>query len=346
MDDTRKIGYRPDLHYTDEYESNINFKRSDDNANDTGDDNNSLIDDLLEQGDALQNIIDKLPDFIGDTIKDPIDPIIDFVKDELFDKDLERVPVELDYSYNPNDWDDWGDGENQGSWGDWGDWDDRLEFEDESENGGGEDQNLNLWDPDDDIPIKVEVHTKEEVIEKEYIKNVYDLFNDYYTNLHNIVSNFWAGLLYSIMNKDTSEINTILNNILLSSSDIKDDKKHLLDFSVKAEINRNMKLKYFANNFDAEGSIKHLKNFKATYEMRLRYAQIEKNNNPISRADQMSNNILEAMSLSYDIKYKKAYENLHRYLKSSNTILEDALQSAMQSMRSKQALIDTKGVKK
>lgn len=327
MDDTRKIGYRPDLHYTDEYEANINFKQNNNEYDNAGDDDNSLIDDLLEQGDALQNIVNKLPDFVGDTIKDPIDPIISFVKDELSDKILEKVPVELDWSYHPDNWDN-------------------IDFEGDTESGGGEDQNLDPWTPEDDIPIRIEIHTKDEVIEKEYVKNVYDLFNDYYTNLHNIISNFWSGLLYSIMNKDTSEINTILNNILLSSSDIVDDKKHLLDFSVKAEINRNMKFKYFANNFDAEGSIKHLKNFKATYEMRLRYAKIEKNDNPISRADQMSNNILEAMSLSYDIKYKKAYENLHRYLKSSNTILEDSLQSAMQSIRSKQTLIDTKGVKK
>ena len=160
------------------------------------------------------------------------------------------------------------------------------------------------------------------------------------------MSNFWSGLLYSIMNKDASEINTILDNILLSSSDIVDNKKHLLDSCVKAEINRDMKFKYFANNFDAEGSIKHLKNFKAVYEMRIRYSKIKKNNNPVSRADQMYNTILEAMSLSYDMKYKKTYENLHRYLKSSLAVLDDALQSAMQSIRSKQTLIDTKGVKK
>lgn len=326
MDDIKKIGYRPDLQYTDEYNSDINFKQES-NEYSSEDDNSSLIDDLLEQGETLHNMIDKLPGFISDIINDPVDPIIDFVKDELSDKTLEKVPVELDWSYTPDN----------------REW---IEYEGDNENGGGENVDFDPWTPIDDIPIKITIHTKEEVIEKEYIKNVYDLFDDYFAKLHNIVSNFWSGLLFSIMNKDTSEINTILDNILLSSSDIVDNKKHLLDSCIKAQINRDMKLKYFANNFDAEGSIKHLKNFKAVYEMRLRYSKIKKNENPISRADQMSNNILEAMSLSYDLKYKKSYENLHRYLKSSLEILDDSLQSAMLSIRSKQTLIDTKGVKK
>lgn len=37
-------------------------------------------------------------------ISDPVDPIISFVKDELSDKTLEKVPVELDWSYNTDDW--------------------------------------------------------------------------------------------------------------------------------------------------------------------------------------------------------------------------------------------------
>ncbi|MEG1494719.1 MAG: hypothetical protein RR406_00245 [Bacilli bacterium] len=325
MDDFKKVGYRPNLQYTDEYEADIDFKLN--NEIEDNDDDNSLIDDLLEQGDALDNMIDKLPGFIGDFIKDPLDPIISFVKDELYGKDLERVPVELDWTYDPNIPGDSPD-------------------VDTSEKPGPDDQEeLDPWGPEDDIIIKIENHTKTEVIEKEYVKNVYDIFNDYYTNLHNIVSNFWSGFLYSIMNKDTSEIKTIMDNIILSSSDIKDNKKHLLDSSVRSEINRDMKFRYYANNFDAEGSIKHLKNFKAMYELRIRYSKIDKNENPVSRADQMSNNILKGMSMSYDSKYDKAFENLHRYLKSSNTVLNDSLQAAMQSMKSKQTLIDTKGVK-
>lgn len=102
MDDIKKIGYRPDLQYTDEYNSDIKFKQ-DNNEHIDEEDNNSLVNDLLEQGDALQNMINKLPSFISEIISDPVDPIISFVKDELSDKTLEKVPVELDWSYNTDD---------------------------------------------------------------------------------------------------------------------------------------------------------------------------------------------------------------------------------------------------
>lgn len=327
MDYNKKIGYRPNIKYTDEYESDIDFssRQSSYEQSDSNDDN-SLIENLLEQGDSLQNMIDKLPDFISDKIKDSVDPIIDFVNEELKNKKLEKVPVELEWIYESDDFTP-------------------ETYEPEDNDSNYDDPDIGIWDPDDDVFISKEVHTKEEIIQKEYIKNLYDLFDDYFNNLHTIISNFWSGLLYSIMNKSSSEISVIMNNILLSSSDIKDDKKHILDSVVKAEINRDMKLRYFSNNFNAEGSLKHLKNFKAVYELRCRYAKIDENENPISRADQMSNNILKGMSLSYDLKYDKTYENLYRYLKSSNIILEDALNSAVQSLRGKQTLIDTKGVK-
>lgn len=334
MEDIKKISYKPDIKYTDEYSSDISFnkKQTDNNDGTNSNDNiSSEIEDLINQGDAIQNMIDKLPDDIKDIIKDHVDPIIDFVKDELKDKELTKVPVQMDWDYN-------------------------VDPDDDPSNNDSSDNDLNdpsiddpdiddLFTPDDDIQIKKTIHKPEEIVEKEYVKNLYDLFDEYYSNLHNIVSNFWSTLLYSIMNKKSSEIDVIMNNILLSSSEIKDDKKHLLDLAIKAEIHRNMKLKYFSNNFDAEGSMKHLKQFKAIYELRLRYTKIEKNDKPVSRADQMSNNILKSMNLTYDNKYDKSYENLYRYLKSSNVILEDSLSSAAQSIRAKQTLIDTKGVK-
>ena len=73
MDENKKIGYRPDLKYTDEYTSDIQYHRDNqDDSNNNQDDINNLIDDLLEQGQDLQNLVDKLPDFIGDIIKDPL----------------------------------------------------------------------------------------------------------------------------------------------------------------------------------------------------------------------------------------------------------------------------------
>lgn len=328
MDNIKKISYRPILEYVDEYESDITFNNNQEqDGGDNADDGKSPIDDLLEQGEILQEMIDKLPDDISDIIKDHADPIIDFVENELKDKELTKVPVEIDWEYNADD--ETGD-----------------PYDDETGGQGTDNPDIkDIWEPDDDIPIVKKVYKKEQIVEKEYVKNLYDLFTDYYSELNSIVSNFWSTLLYSIMNKQSSEIDVIMNNIVLSSSEIKEDKKHLLDLAVKSEISKNMKLKYFSNNFDAEGSMKHLKQFKAVYELRLRYAKINKDEAPASRADQMSNNMLQSMSLVYSNKYDKSYENLYRYLSSSNMILRDSLNSAAQSIKAKQILIDTKGVK-
>lgn len=325
MDENRKIGYRPDLKYTDEYTSDITYKKENEDEVIQQDSYSDLIEDLIQQGESIQNMVDKLPEEIGDIIKDPLDPIIDFVNNELKNKKLEKVPVELEWIYhNPNP---------------------QPDPDPEDDEPPIDDPDFGIWDPDDDITITKTIHTYSEIVEKEYIKNLYDLFNDYYSKLSNIVSNFWSTLLYSIMNKQTSEIEMVLNNILLNSSEIKQDKKHLLDLCVGSQINRDMKLKYFSNNFDAEASMVHLKQFKTVYELRLRYANIKENDSPVSRADQMSNNMLKSLNLTYSIKYDKSYESLYRYLKSSNTILEDSLASASQSIRAKQTLIDTKGVK-
>ena len=328
MDENKKIGYRPDLKYTDEYTSDIQYHRDNqDDSNNNQDDINNLIDDLLEQGQDLQNLVDKLPDFIGDIIKDHLDPIIDFVEDELKDKKLEKVPTLLEWTYKPYEPDP------------------KPKPDDNDDNKPVDDPEYDIWNPTDDIVIEKKRYEYSEIIQKEYIKNIYDLMSEYYSELQNILSNFWSILLYSIMNKESNEIKVILDNIILNSSEVNDSKKHLLDLSVKSEINRDMKLKYFSNNFDAEGSMVHLKQFKAVYELRLRYAKINKDTKLKHRAYQMSNNILESMNITYSQKYDKSYENLYRYLKSSNAVLKDSLDSASQSIRAKQTLIDTKGVK-
>lgn len=330
MDDIiKKISYKPDIKYTDEYKSDISFdshnNNSSNNNNDTNDNIYNPIDDLISNGDSIQSMVDKLPNDLSDIISDYLDPIIDFVKNELGDKELQKVPVELEWNYSTNEF---------------------QEFDDTDKKPSIDNPNWNsIWDDNDFVKIEKSVHTLEEIVEKEYVKNLYDLFDEYYNTLHSIVAKFWSTLLSAMLNKEISEINMIVNNILLSSSEIQDDKKHLLDLAVRSEIHKNMKLAYFANNFDAEGSMKHLKQFKAVYELRHRYANISKNNNPKTKGEQMSNNILDSMNISYSMKYDKAYENLYRYLKSSNIILDDSLNSSAQSIKAKQTLIETKGVK-
>ena len=146
------------------------------------------------------------------------------------------------------------------------------------------------------------------------------------------------------INKNTSEIKMLLDNILLSSSNVIDNAKHLLDSAVRESIVKNMKLNYFSTMFNAEETIKHLKQLKAMQELRLRYSKIDEVIGN-TKTNQMNNNILMASKLIYDRKYEIAYENLYRYLTSSNKILEDTLQTYIQEMKSKQILIERNGIR-
>ena len=146
------------------------------------------------------------------------------------------------------------------------------------------------------------------------------------------------------INKNTSEIKMLLDNILLSSSNVINNAKHLLDSAVRESIVKNMKLNYFSTMFNAEETINHLKQLKAMQELRLRYSKIDEVIGD-TKTNQMNNNILIASKLIYDRKYEIAYENLYRYLTSSNKILEDTLQTYIQEMKSKQILIERNGIR-
>ena len=326
MKDEKLISYKPNLEYKDEYTSEASnyFNRQDDIDNNQEESNN-VIDDLIEQMEIIESLIDKLPGDASDIVGEVVDPVIDFIKEELGDKEYGSIPEEEDWTYEKVETEDI-----KG---------DTPELE-EPEEVNEED----MWEVVDSFPIIKETYTKEEIIEKEYIKNLTELFNDYATNMHTTLSNFWTNLVSALVNKQSTEIKLLVDNILLNSSDIKAESLHLLDSAVRNQITRNVKLDYFTNIFNAEETITHLKQFKAMYELRLRYANIEKVDGS-TKANQMNNNILEGMRIIYDKKYDIAYENLLRYLKSSNDVLSDTLQTWLVEIKSKQTLIERKGIK-
>lgn len=321
-----QIGYKPHLEYIDNYESNLTYNNYDISTLPNNNEDES-IKDLIDNSNKIESIIDLLPNDISDKLEDIYDQVQDFIKNELENETLERVPTENDWNYRDEDTNE--------EWETIPDEDITMdEFNPDDE-----------WDDDDDFfPLDKEEHTEEEIIEKEYVKNLVDLFEDYNVNLSKIVSNFWANFLTASINKSTDEIKMILDNILLSSSDVLDNVKHLLDTAVREGIIKNMKLEYFATLFNAEETIKHLKQLKAVKELRLRYAKIDSVVGN-SKTNQMNNNILIANKLLYDKKYDIAYENLYRYLTTSNRVLNDTLQTYIQEMKSKQILIERKGIR-
>ena len=328
MQDERLIGYRPNLEYQDEYTSDATgyFDKQQQGEEDNQGQQDNTIDDLIDQMEIIDSLVDKLPGDASDIVGEITDQIIEFIDEELKDKEYQKVPEEelwyyedIDNSPDPGTQPDWEEPE-----------DDDVEYD--------------PLTPIDPSPIIKETYTKQEIIEKEYVKNLVDLFNDYAVNMHTALSNFWTNLVSAILNKQSTEISLLVNNILLNSSDIQPQSLHLLDSAIRNQIIRTSKLDFYSNIFKAEETIAHLKRFKAMYEVRLRYANIEKVDGS-TREGQMNNNILEGMRITYSKKYDIAYENLLRYLKSSIDVLDDTLKTWLVEIKSKQTLIERKGIK-
>ena len=328
MQDERLIGYRPNLEYQDEYTSDATgyFDKQQQGEEDNQGQQDNTIDDLIDQMEIIDSLVDKLPGDASEIVGEITDQIIEFIDEELKDKEYQKVPEEelwyyedIDNSPDPGTQPDWEEPE-----------DDDVEYD--------------PLTPIDPSPIIKETYTKQEIIEKEYVKNLVDLFNDYAVNMHTALSNFWTNLVSAILNKQSTEISLLVDNILLNSSDIQPQSLHLLDSAIRNQIIRTSKLDFYSNIFNAEETIAHLKQFKAMYELRLRYANIEKVDGS-TREGQMNNNILEGMRITYSKKYDIAYENLLRYLKSSTDVLDDTLKTWLVEIKSKQTLIERKGIK-
>ena len=328
MQDERLIGYRPNLEYQDEYTSDATgyFDKQQQGEEDNQGQQDNTIDDLIDQMEIIDSLVDKLPGDASDIVGEITDQIIEFIDEELKDKEYQKVPEEELWYYE--DIDNFPDPGTQPDW---------EEPEDD-------DVEYDPLTPIDPSPIIKETYTKQEIIEKEYVKNLVDLFNDYAVNMHTALSNFWTNLVSAILNKQSTEISLLVDNILLNSSDIQPQSLHLLDSAIRNQIIRTSKLDFYSNIFNAEETIAHLKQFKAMYELRLRYAKIEKVDGS-TKEGQMNNNILEGMRITYSKKYDIAYENLLRYLKSSTDVLDDTLKTWLVEIKSKQTLIERKGIK-
>lgn len=325
MDENKKrIGYVPELNYTDDYYSEIEYSEIDNNTPDEKDEGKEVIDNLINNMNVLNTLISKLPNEASNTIKEVFDPVLDFINEELKDKVVEPIPDEDDWNYADTDNNENSDNEND-------------------DNNNNEDVD-NMWGTDDFFPTEEEEYTKKDIYEKEYIKNLVDLFYYYNIELQNIITEFWRDYILATSNKTDSEIGLIINNILFNSNDIIDNAKHLLDSAVRQQIIKDMKLDYHKLMFNLESTIINLKQLKATQEFRIRYANIEKTDGG-TKSNQYNNNVLTASLISYDKKYDIAYENLYRYLNSSNKVIKDSFQSWVQEIKSKQTLIEREGIK-
>ena len=224
IDESNKllIGYKPKLTYEDEYVSDIKYT---DNITEPNEDLNIIdeeIEELIEDTNEIDKLINSLPNNLSNIVEEVYDQISDFIDNELSDKVLEEIPNLEDWIYEDNNDDS----------------DNEIKPDSKPER---KPDFSNIWGTEDFFPVKKEEHTETEIVEKEYVKNLVDLFKDYNTELHNILSNFWTNLILATSNKSSSEIRLLLDNIVLSSSEIIESAKHLLDSAVRQQLLKDRK---------------------------------------------------------------------------------------------------------
>ena len=224
---------------------------------------------------------------------------------------------------------------------------------------GGEDggyviDNDGIWDPDIPMYIQFDPVDPIEIIDKEYIKNISDLFNFYVNKLKDILYHYYSEKVAAMfskkmidgnpVDKTKNEIAFLFMPITATCKDVAKENKHLFDASLAMGEHTLMKLNFMENAFPVDQTLFQLKNFKTIYLLRRRYAEIE-SADASNKINAMSNNILKGMRTSYEQKYDVAFGNLYKYINSSLDILEDVLNTELAGLRAKRTLVEKGGIK-
>ena len=216
--------------------------------------------------------------------------------------------------------------------------------------------NDGIWDLDLPLQIRIKNTDPKTIIEKEYIKNIADLFDYYVNRLKDILYHYYSEKIAAtfgkkineegnLINKTLEEISFLFDPIKNTTYEVTEELKHLFDAGVfMGEVSR-LKLNFMSNSFPVEQTLFHLKNFKTIYLLRLRYASMETVDGS-DKLDAMSNNILKGLKNSYNQKYDVAFANLYKYMNSSLDILEDVLNTELAGLRARRTLIEKGGINK
>lgn len=353
--DKQKYSYRPDIEYQDTYESehsNRQYKSVSIKDKPT-EGNNEIMDSITDTFNAISKIIPSFPVELQTAINNVYKPILDdwsTIRREPYPGD---IPSDDDVVYTPGTLPPIDDP----------DVEDELYFYPEPPGGITptpsmyEDEhyvidNDIMWEPIIPMSIKFVEVDPIDVIRKEYIKNIADLYNYYTNRLKDILYHYYSEKLVAICskkkdggNKTVKEVGFMIMPITDVCSDVSEDCKHLFDASLAMCEKSKLKINFLQNAFPLEQTLFHLKNFKTIQELRLRYAKIEPTEGT-DNTEALSNNILKGMKISYDQKYDVAFANLYKYLNSTLDILEDATNTELAGIKARRTLIEKGGIKK
>lgn len=356
--DKKNLSYRPDIEYQDTYESDHtekSYKTVDASRTDDSDFDKSIIDGINDLFNETTKAVQLLPAQLQTAVNGVYKPILD-AWNSMGDISYPKVipdPNEPIYYY-PDDIPDITIPEVQPV--------DPVSPEWPEPTPGiistpeYEIDNNAIWDPDVPMLVKFEPVDTKDIIEREYIKNVADLFSFYANRLRDILYRYCAEKISALYGKKMDEngkpvpknkddIAFLVNPITNTCKDINEQSKHLFDASVAMSEHNKLKMNFMENAFPLDQTLFHLKNFNTIYQLRLRYAQIEMEEER-NKINAMNNNILKGMQASYDQKYDVAYTNLYKYMNSSLDILEDVTNTELAGLKARKTLIEKGGINK
>ena len=200
-----------------------------------------------------------------------------------------------------------------------------------------------LWEP----PSKKVEYTYPDLndaINREFVYLLSRVIKHYTDRLKDIINNYLYNFMRYNLDQNEENINFISNKMELTSNDILNHSKHLLDSSVKNENVAALRTEFFKNVFSIKDTAVHLRSFMVSHELRKRYTNINYSKGK-SVANSMSDAVLQKLNAQYELQYRKNFENLFRYLESSLKVTEDILRLYVQDGLNKSTIIKKGGIK-
>lgn len=326
-DINNKIDYRPSISYEEDFYSEKDLSKEESFSVDKDDYN--PIPDISDKIDSIDNIINGLPDSIKDVINNVFQPVKDIFEEELKDKEYDEIPDDdpefIPSSGNETEPEEPGDNEED---------EEEDDIEDDFE---PEDEDFDNFVPKMHIVVDKDI-TQTDIVNKEYVKHLTDLIDFYIDKLDNIVCDYWMHIVPILKGLSKDKQVFVLSDITDTySNSIEADKKHLLDFAIRNQIHRQTKASLASKVFSLDETLINFRNFKLSYELRLRHSKVNKKDD-IKRSSDDSNRILTACNYIYDSKYNTSYKTLVKYLNSSTEMVDQLLSLSVHESTSKQYL--------
>ena len=216
-------------------------------------------------------------------------------------------------------------------------------YDDDDDDDDDGDDEIGLWDPPSK-KIEYIYPDLNEAINREFVYLLSKITNHYTSRLKDIVNNYLFNIMKCNLQQSEENINFISNKLELTSNDILNHSKHLLDSSVKSENTAALRTEFFKNVFNIRDTVVYLRSFMVSHELRKRYTNINYSKGK-SMANSMSDSILEKLNIQYELQYRKNFENLFRYLESSLKVTDDILRLYIRDGLSKSTIIKKGGIK-